>query len=157
MNRTSNYWKIYYRYTTATIKLQKKNSKIPMRKGVRQGDTISTKLFTACFEEIFKKMEWDDMGLKIDGEYLNNEGEHLKKIINDLHKENLKEGLKINMKKTMYSNQLVRRQVVIRNEALQLVEEYTYLGQKISANPAHEKEIRRIGMGWSAFRKLIIL
>ncbi len=40
------------------------------------------------------------------------------------------------------------------NEALELVEEYTYLGQMVSANPAHEKEIiRRIGMGmgWSAF------
>ncbi len=34
------------------------------------------------------------------------------------------------------------------------MEEYTYLGQMVSANPAHEKEIRRrIGMGWSAFGK----
>ncbi len=33
-----------------------------------------------------------------------------------------------------------------------IVEEYTYLVQMVSANPAHEKEIRRgIGMGWSAF------
>ncbi len=30
----------------------------------------------------------------------------------------------------------------------------THLGQMVSANPAHEKEIRRrIGMGWSAFGK----
>ncbi len=44
---------------------------------------------------------------------------------------------------------------MIGNEALELVEEYTYLGQMVSANPAHEKEIRRrIGMGWSAFGKL---
>ncbi len=43
---------------------------------------------------------------------------------------------------------------MIENEALELVEEYTYLGQIISANLAHEKEIRRkIGMGWSAFGK----
>ncbi len=42
---------------------------------------------------------------------------------------------------------------MIGNEALELVEEYTYLEQMISANPAHEKEIRRIGMGWSAFGK----
>ncbi len=43
---------------------------------------------------------------------------------------------------------------MIGNEALELVEEYTYLGQMVSANPAHEKEIRRrIGMGWSPFGK----
>ncbi len=59
----------------------------------------------------------------------------------------------MNMKKTkiMYNKHLIGRQIKIGNEALELVEEYTYLGQMVSANPAHEKEIRRIGMGWSAF------
>ncbi len=43
---------------------------------------------------------------------------------------------------------------MIGNGALELVEECTYFVQKVSANPAHEKEIRRrIGMGWSAFGK----
>ncbi len=43
---------------------------------------------------------------------------------------------------------------MIGNEALEVVKEYTYLGQMVSANPAHEKEIRRrIGMGWSAIGK----
>ncbi len=43
---------------------------------------------------------------------------------------------------------------MIGNEALELVEEYTYFGQMVSANPTHEKEIRRrIGMGWSASGK----
>ncbi len=43
---------------------------------------------------------------------------------------------------------------MIGNEALELVEEFAYLGQMVSANPAHEKEIRRrIGMGWSALGK----
>ncbi len=43
---------------------------------------------------------------------------------------------------------------MIGNEALELVEEYTYIGQTVSANPAHEKEIRRrIRMGWIAFGK----
>ncbi len=62
-----------YRDNTATIQLHKKSRKIPIRKGVRQGDTISPKLFTACLEEIFKKSEWDDIRLKKDGEYLNNQ------------------------------------------------------------------------------------
>ncbi len=33
-------------------------------------------------------------------------------------------------------------QIMIGNEALEVVEEYTYLGQMVSANPAHEKETR---------------
>ncbi len=88
-----------YRDSTATIQLHKKSRKFPIRKGVRQGDTISPKLFTACLEEVFKKLEWDDMGLKIDGEYLNNlrfaddlvlvsnSGEDLEKMISDLHRQ----------------------------------------------------------------------
>ncbi len=91
-----------HRDSTATILLHKKSRKIPIRKGVRQSDSISPKLFTACFEEIFKKLEWDDIELKIDGEYLNNlgfaddicllsnSGEDLEKMIIDLHRESLK-------------------------------------------------------------------
>ncbi len=69
-------------------------------------------------------------------------------------------GLKMSMKKTkiMYNKHLIGRQIMIGNEALEFVEEYTYLGQMVSANPAHEKKIRRrIGMGWSAFGKLNLL
>ncbi len=42
-----------YRDITATIRLLKKSDKIPVKKGVRQGDTRSPKVFTACLEEAF--------------------------------------------------------------------------------------------------------
>ncbi len=107
------------------------------------------------------------MGLQIDGEYpdnlrfaddivlLSNSGENLEKMISNLHREGLKVGLKMIMKtKTIYNKHLTGRQIMIGNEALELVEEYPYLDQTVSANPAHEKEIRRkIRMGWSAFGK----
>ncbi len=60
------------------------------------------------------------------------------------------------MKKTkiMYNKHLIGQEIMIGNGALKLVDEYTYLGQMVSANPEHEKEFRRgIGMGWSAFGK----
>ncbi|XP_037782019.1 uncharacterized protein LOC119578522 [Penaeus monodon] len=38
--------------------------------GVRQGDTSSPKLFTACLE-IFRVLPWENKGLEIDGERLN--------------------------------------------------------------------------------------
>ena len=38
---------------------------------MRQEDTISPKLFTSTLESIFRRMNWENKGLKIDGEYLN--------------------------------------------------------------------------------------
>ncbi len=122
-------------------------------------------------EEIFKKLEWDDMGLKIDGEYLNNlrfaddivlltnSGEDLEKMISDLHRNSLKVGLKMNMKKTkiMYNKHLLGGQIMTGSKALELVEEYACLRQIVGGNPSHEKDIRRIGMGWSAFDKQNLL
>ncbi len=45
---------------------------MPINERVRQGDTISSKLLTACSEEVFKNFDFEDKGIKIDYEYLNN-------------------------------------------------------------------------------------
>ena len=45
---------------------------IKIAKGVRQGDTISPKLFTATPESIFRKIDWEEKGMNIDGENLIN-------------------------------------------------------------------------------------
>ena len=47
-----------YKESTATIKLHKSSNKIPIQKGVRQGNTISPKLITAVLEEVFKNFDW---------------------------------------------------------------------------------------------------
>ncbi len=52
----------------------KRARKIPVKKGVKQGDKISPKLFATCLEEVYRNLEWDDIGIKNDGEYLNNLG-----------------------------------------------------------------------------------
>lgn len=57
---------------TATIKLHQKSEKIPIKKELKQCDTTSPKLFTACLEEVFKKLYWEDIGININGEHLNN-------------------------------------------------------------------------------------
>ena len=76
---------------------------------MRQGDTISPKLFTACLEYVFKELEWEDYGVNINGEKLN----HLKfaddlvldrlqdaeQMLQGLQSKSLKVGLKINIEK----------------------------------------------------------
>ena len=43
---------------------------INISRGVRQGDTISPKIFTTAMEEIFKKLDLEERGINIDGEQL---------------------------------------------------------------------------------------
>ena len=54
------------------IKLFHRDIKTPIEKGVRQGDPISPKLFTACLEMVFRRMNWDS-GVSINGERLNHD------------------------------------------------------------------------------------
>nr|CDJ96358.1 reverse transcriptase [Haemonchus contortus] len=41
-----------------------------VKRGVRQGDTISPKLFSAAIENVMQYMEWESMGVNVDGRYL---------------------------------------------------------------------------------------
>ena len=54
------------------VHLHKESEKIRIKRGVRQGDTISPKLFTATLESIFRRLNWENKGVKIDGEFLSN-------------------------------------------------------------------------------------
>ncbi|KAK6729480.1 hypothetical protein RB195_006494 [Necator americanus] len=47
-----------------------KNIIIDVKREVRQGDVISPKIFTTTLENAMRKLEWDDMGVKVDGRKL---------------------------------------------------------------------------------------
>lgn len=51
--------------------MDKKTAKIPLNQGVRQGDTSSPKLITLALDDIFKKLDWVQKGLNMDGRFLN--------------------------------------------------------------------------------------
>ena len=55
-----------------TVHLHKECEKSWIKTGVSQGDTISPKLFTATLESIFRRLNWENEGVKIDGEFLSN-------------------------------------------------------------------------------------
>ena len=114
-------------------------------RGVRQGDTLSSAMFTAALEEIFKRVN-TETGININGERLNNlrfaddvilfaESENeLQILLNDLNTEGMKDGMRMNKKKTkIMCNETARKQqrngISIDGEKLEEVDEYKYLGR----------------------------
>lgn len=41
-----------------------------IRKGMKQGDLLSLRLFNTVFEEIFRRVNWEVIGININREYL---------------------------------------------------------------------------------------
>ena len=95
-----------------TVHLHKESEKIRIKRGVGQGDTISPKLFTATLESIFRRLNWENKGVKIDGEYLSNlrfaddiflcteTPQELQQMLQELSDESRRMGLKTNIAKT---------------------------------------------------------
>ena len=50
-----------------TVHLHKESEKIRIKRGVRQGDTISPKVFKATLESICIRLNRENKGVKIDG------------------------------------------------------------------------------------------
>ncbi|KAK6748736.1 hypothetical protein RB195_001388 [Necator americanus] len=42
---------------------------VDVKRGVRQGDTISPKIFSATLEKTMRRLEWDNMGVKLSVEF----------------------------------------------------------------------------------------
>ena len=64
--------KYLYTDSSVAVHLQKQSEKIRIQRGVRQGDNIPPKLFTATLESICRRLNWENKGVKIDGEFLSN-------------------------------------------------------------------------------------
>uniref|UniRef100_A0A0K0DL84 Reverse transcriptase domain-containing protein n=1 Tax=Angiostrongylus cantonensis TaxID=6313 RepID=A0A0K0DL84_ANGCA len=67
---TTQYIKILrelYKNFTTKISPFYNDINVDVKREVRQGDTISQKLFTATHQNVMRTLEWDNMGVKIDG------------------------------------------------------------------------------------------
>ena len=59
-----------YKYAKSYIRLHKDSKWFRRRRGIRQGDTSSRKMFIAFLEKVFRKLQWEKKGIKIGSEYL---------------------------------------------------------------------------------------
>jgi len=104
-------------------------------------------------------LRWNDkqFGLQIGNEYLNNlkfaddivliakKPQELQIMVNQLHSESHRIGLKMNKAKTktMSSNIAQAPKIEVENEELETVQHYIYLGQMIQNNGSQEKELKK--------------
>jgi len=155
-------------YTNAISKihLDKDVSQIiTIDRGVRQGDTLSPKVFTTTMECIFKNIPLDERGINIDGEKLTDlrfaddvaliasSVKDMEVQLNDLNRESKKCGLKMHKGKTKYmTNYETIDTIKIEHSVVEKVDEYKYLGQTLKmSNCTYEEVLRRIKAGWSCF------
>ena len=161
---------IYENATSQVMTTQEKTNKINKKRGVRQGDSISPKLFTLALEDMFKTQNWQNKGILIDGERLNHirfadditliaeNQSDLQIMIKELNEKSEQIGLKININKTKYlTNDVHQNQhIILNNRTIERVQSFIYLGQKIeiTKNNLTADLARRISLGWSAFGKM---
>ena len=142
---------------------------IPINRGVRQGDTISPKLFTAALEDVFRKLNWKSRGIVIDGEPLN----HLRfadvivlfahdvntvaEMLKELNEASVQVGFRINRAKTqaMKNEQCPMRTITLEGDVISFVDKYTYLGQTITFDHKIDDEVRRRrSAAWFSFKNI---
>ena len=146
-----------YTDSSVTVHLHKESEKIRIKRGpgVRQGDTISPKLFTATLESIFRRLNWENKGVKIDGEFLSNlrfaddiflstePPQELQQMLQELSDESRRMGLKMNITKTKVTI-VDNTPINMNNVLIENVQGYVYLGQHYSLKEKNQdKEIQQ--------------
>ena len=133
-----------------TVQLHKESNKINIKRGVRQGDTISPKLFTAALESILRQLTWETRGLKIGGEYRShlrfvddmlictNIQHELQQMLQELVDESKNKGPEMNKSKTsvIMKNDTP---IYVNNTDIENVESFVCLGQRYNT----KKQLRQ--------------
>lgn len=154
-----------YNNSTSRVKLDRVGKTINIKRGVRQGDPISPKLFIAVLQHVIEKLPWSNRGININGNILSHlrfaddiilfseTPQQLNKMVNDLNQASTKVGLEMNLQKTKIMTNGSVTPIMINNTPLEFVEKYIYLGKQISfSKERNMDEInRRVAITWNKF------
>ena len=158
-----------YKNAKVTVTLHENTKCIQIGRGVRQGDTRSPKLFKTVLEYAFKKLNWENRGLNLDGRNLTNlrfaddivlladNLKDIKDMLQELQNACADVGLQTNISKTKYMTNLVlSKQIFIGDKEEALVNKYDYLGHEIQISRDNQtcKIKRRVTLSWAAYGKL---
>ena len=156
-----------YNQATARIHLDKLVSdECHIHRGVRQGDSLSPKLFTAVMEEVFKKAGIPE-DVQVDGQNLTNlrfahdvalfneTTKHMENHLNSLNSESLKVGLKMDKGKKKYTTNHADSEDILKDQQkVEKVTEFKYLGQATHLKDTTKEEIyARIRAAWNCLGK----
>ena len=152
-----------YTDSSVTVHMHKESEKIRIKRGVRLGYTISPKLFTATLESIFKRLNWEHKGVKIDGEFLSNlrfaddiflcteTPQELQHMLQELSDESRRMGLKMKITKTKVMV-VDNTPINVNNVLIENVQGYLYLGQNTTASRKRTRTKRYNEESWQAGR-----
>ena len=130
---------------------------IDIKRGARQDDTISVKLFSATLENVKRRLEWEGMGVKIDGQQLHHlcfadnivlimpNISQVAQILANFDRECGKAGLQLNLNMTIVmKNELIPDALFALNRTnISECSSYVYLGRELNMRNDLAPELRR--------------
>jgi len=95
---------------------------------------------------VFQNLNWDEVGIKNNGEYLNHlrfaddivlfapSAEELQTRMEELGNESSKIGMNLNKTKVMYNQHAAKKEIKINGETIRIVDEYVHSGELKTSN-----------------------